>query len=153
MKEDIKEILSSFFEQTETHTLTANHFPPFYSGLKLKVGFGKGRAARIPWITFLDKGQKPQNGIFPVYYFFKIQKKLILAYGISETEKPQKNWSVDSETKTIAQYFNRFGISPYKYGLSYVYEVYDLSKTLDWNKIEIDLDALIEKYKKIMQTK
>ena len=153
MKENIKEILSSFFEQTETDNLTANHFPSFYSGLKLKVGFGKGNVAKIPWITFLGIGQKPQNGIFPVYYFFKEQKKLILAYGISETEKPQKNWLVDSETKTIAKYFNSFGITPYKYGLSYVYEVYDSNKNLDWNKIEIDLDTLIEKYKKNMQTK
>lgn len=153
MKENIKEILSAFFEQTESDNLTANHFPSSYSGLKLKVGFGKGNVAKIPWITFLAIGQTPQNGIFPVYYFFKEQKKLILAYGISETEKPQKNWLVDSETKTISKYFLRLGITPHRYGLSYVYEVYDLNKNLDWDKIEIDLDALIEKYKNIMQTK
>jgi hypothetical protein len=38
-------------------------------------------------------------------------------------------------------------------GLSYVYEVYSTYKDLDWNKIEIDLDNLIDRYKKILQTK
>ena len=153
MREDIKEILSSFFEQTKTDNLAANHFPLFYSSLKLKVGFGYGNVARIPWITFLGKGQKPQDGIFPVYYFFKEQNKLILAYGISETEKPHHNWSVDSGTKTVAQYFYKFGITPYKYGLSFVYEVYDTNSDLNWNQIKMDLATLIEKYKRIMQTK
>jgi 5-methylcytosine-specific restriction enzyme B len=76
MKENIKEILSSFFEQTETDKLTANHFPSFYSGLKLKVGFGKGNVAKIPWITFLDIGQKPQNCIFSGLLFFQITKEI-----------------------------------------------------------------------------
>ena len=93
MKEDIKEILSSFFKQSSTDNLSSKHFPPFYSGLKLKVGFGKGNAAKISWITFLGKDQKPQNGIFPVYYFFKEHHKLILAYGISETNIPNRNCS------------------------------------------------------------
>src|ERR1043166_8820096 len=153
MQEDIKEILSLFLDQSETANITANHYPSFHSGLKLKAGFGKGKPAKISWITFLCTGQKPQNGIFPVYYFFKEHHKIILAYGISETEKPSKNWSIDSETNTIARYFNKLGITPHKYGLSYVYEVYDLNKKLDWNRIEIDLDNLIEKYKKVMQTK
>lgn len=152
MKEDIKEILSSFFEQSKTDNITANHFPSYCSELKLKVGFGKGNVAKIPWITFLGKRQKPQNGIFPVYYFYKEHQKLILAYGISETEKPQRTWEVNSETETIAKYFNRFGITPYKYGLSYVYKVYDINENMDWNKIEEDLQALIKKYKHVIES-
>ena len=153
MKEDIKEILSLFFEQSTTSNLTANNYPNQYSGLRLKAGFGKGNAAKISWITFLGKDQKPQHGIFPVYYFFKQHHKLILAYGVSETEKPLQYWNIGSDTKTIAQYFNKFGIVPHKYGLSYVHEVYDTNNELDWNKIEKDLDNLIDKYKIIMQPK
>ncbi len=153
MREDIKEILSSFLDQVKKNNHTTNHYPSFYAGLKLKVGFGVGKTAKIPWITFLGENQEPQNGIFPVYYFFKENHKLILAYGISETNIPKRNWPVSPGTKTIVKYFKSFGIAPHKYGLSYVYEVYSTSEDFDWNKIEIDLNALIEKYKKIMQSK
>jgi hypothetical protein len=55
MKEDIKVILPAFFSQAETVNLATSHYPPFYSGLKLKAGFGRGRVARIAWIAFLSK--------------------------------------------------------------------------------------------------
>ena len=153
MREDIKEILTKFFAQTETDNLATSHYTRFYSGLKLKAGFGVGRVAQIPWIAFLANEQKVMNGIFPVFYFFKEQHKLILAYGISEKEKPTKNWNAPSGTKTIMQYFRQFGIAPHAFGLSYVYEVYNTNLDLDYNKIESDLDNLIGYYKKIMQPK
>lgn len=149
MKEDIKEILPAFFAQTETDNLAVSHYPAFYSGLKLKAGFGIGRVARIAWIAFLAKDQKVTNGIFPVFYFFKEDHKLILAYGISEKEKPSKNWNVPSGTKTITQYFRQFGKVPHTFGLSYFYEVYNTNLDLDYNKIESDLDNLIASYKKL----
>ncbi|MFI5185742.1 MAG: MrcB family domain-containing protein [Chitinophagales bacterium] len=150
MKEDIKEILSAFFVQVEKSDHRTGHYPSFYSGLKIKVGFGIGRTAKIPWITFLGKGQTPQDGIFPVYYFFKENHKLILAYGISETNIPKKKWNVSQNTKTVEKYFESLRISPHKYHSSYVYEVYDTYEDLDWNKIESDLDSLIEKYKPLV---
>ena len=151
MTEDIKEILINFFEQTETDNLTVNHYPALLSELKLKVGFGKGNIAKIPWIAFLGKDQKVTNGIFPVYYFFKEQHKLILAYGISETEIPKTNWLVSPRAETISTYFKNEGKEPHKYGLSYVYEVYDTNMDLDWKKMETDLQNLIAYYKLIMQ--
>jgi len=153
MRKDIKEILTTFFEQVENDNQTTSNFPSVYSGLEMKVGFGYGRTAKIPWITFLGKEQSPQNGIFPVFYFFKEHQKLILAFGISETEKPNKSWFADSSIKTISQYFHQFGIVPYKYGLSYVYHVYDTKENLEWEIIEMDLDSLIKKYKTILEIK
>ena len=150
MKEDIKQILSSFLEQVETDNHSTNHFPSFYSGLKLKVGFGIGKTTKIPWITFLGDNQKPQNGIFPVYYFFKENHRLILAYGISESDIPERTWTI-SGTKTISEYYKSFGITPQKYGSSYVYAVYTTYKEFDWEKIKWDLDSLIQQYKKILQ--
>ena len=150
MQEDIQEILGSFFDQTKTDNLKTNHFPTEYLNIKLKVGFGRGNVARIPWIAFLGKEQKPMKGIFPVYYFFKEQNTLILAYGISEANEPPRSWLIDSHVQTISQYFHQFGIKPHKYGLSHVYEVYNTNKDLDWNKIEMDLHSLIQQYKKIM---
>ena len=153
MREDIKVILTEFLTQVQNGGHSTYNYPPFYSGLQLKIGFGIGKDAKIPWITFLGEGQTPQNGIFPVYYFFKEHHKLILAYGISEAEIPKRNWFVPPSTKTIKQYFDGLRITPYKYHKSYVYEVYGTFKELDWNKIESDLYRLINRYKKIMQLK
>jgi 5-methylcytosine-specific restriction protein B len=118
----------------------------------LKAAFGVGRVARISWIALLGKDQKVTNGIFPVFYFFKESRKLILAYGISEKEKLNKNWNIPLDTKTVARYFSQFGDVPHKYDLSYVYEVYN-NLDLDFNKIESDLDNIIADYKKIMLPK
>ena len=153
MKEDIKSILPVFFAQSKTDNLVAKHYPAFYSGLKLKAGFGKGRVASISWIAFLGKDQKVTNGIFPVFYFFKEDCKLILACGISEKEKPNKNWNLPEDTKTVSRYFHQFGKEPYKYGVSYVYEAYNTNQDLDYNNIESDLDNLIAYYKKIVLPK
>ena len=150
MKEDIKEILSTFFAQTETDSLDRKHYPPFYSGLVLQAGFGRGRVAKIPWIAFLGKDQKVTDGIFPVFYFFKENQKLILAYALSETETPKLKWLLSPRMETVRSYFKNFGIEPYKYGSSYVYEVYDTGKELDWNKVEDDLNQLIKYYKKVL---
>jgi len=150
MKEDIKEILSNFFEQVQKDDHRTNHYPSFYSGLNLKIGFGFGRTAKIPWITFLGKNQTPQDGIFPVYYFFKGNHKLILAYGISETNIPKKKWNIPQHSKTIEKYFEELRINPHKYHFSYVYEAYDTNEDFDWKKIELDLDSLIDKYKLLL---
>jgi 5-methylcytosine-specific restriction enzyme B len=151
MREDIEEILTTFFKQVEVDDHSTNHYPSFYSGLELKVGFGFGHTAKIPWITFLGPKQTPQEGIFPVFYFFKENHKLILAYGISETHHPRKSWLAPLGSKTITQYFKSFGITPYKYGLSYIKAAYSTYKDLDYTVIKSDLDSLIEHYKKLFQ--
>jgi 5-methylcytosine-specific restriction enzyme B len=150
MKDDIKEILSEFLDQTEKNDHRTNHYPSSYCDLELKVGFGIGRDARIPWVAFLGKHQTPQEGIFPVFYFFKEYHKLILAYGISETKRPKRNWIVPLKTKTVIDYFKNLGLSPHKYHQSYVYEVYSTIKDLDWKRVETDLVNLITKYKGIV---
>jgi 5-methylcytosine-specific restriction protein B len=153
MQEDIKAILATFFEQVETGSHLTSHYPSTYSGLRLDVGFGIGKDANIPWIAFLGDGQTVQNGIFPVFYFFKNDHKLILAYGISEKNKPKKLWFVPPNTNTIKQYFDSLHKTPHKYHYSYVYEIYSTYKDLDYVKIEADLNRLIARYIKIMQLK
>lgn len=153
MKEEIKETLSEFFTQVENGGHSTDHYPSFYSELELRPGFGIGKDANIPWIAFLGKGQTVQNGIFPVFYFFKDDHKLILAYGVSEKVKPKKIWFVPPNTKTIKQYFDSLHKTPYKYHYSYVYEAYSTYKDLDWTNIDSDLNRLIAPYKKIMQLK
>jgi 5-methylcytosine-specific restriction protein B len=150
MKENIKEILTIFLEQSITDNITTNQYPKEYFGLKLRLGFGRGKVAKISWVAFLEKDQTVQNGIFPVYYFFKKYHKLILAYGISETNIPKTKWNVAPNTKTIEKYFQSLRIFPYKYHASYVYDVYDTFNDFNWNKVESDLDNLIDRYKQLV---
>jgi 5-methylcytosine-specific restriction protein B len=151
MKEDIKEILSQFLAQVEEdNNHRTDHYPSSYSGLRLKVGFGIGNSAKVPWIAFLGKDQEPQNGIFPVYYFFKENRRIVLAYGLSEENIPKLKWSITPITKTINTYFKERRLKPHKYGLSYVYKTYDVNNELDWIKIQDDLSTLISIYKKLL---
>lgn len=139
--------LSKFLEQTKTTSLTTSQYEKKYSDLKVKVSFGQGNQAEIPWIAFLKENETVPNGIYPVYLFYKQKNILILAQGISETKKPHNNWEISSE-KTIDQYFkeNELG-KPKRYGSSYVYKFYDLNLPLIEDEINHDLESLIKIYK------
>jgi hypothetical protein len=151
MNENIKEILTSFLEQARTENLTTNKYPKSYLGLKLKVGFGQGTPARIPWVSFLGNGQSTANGIYPVYLYYKEHSKLILAYGISETNPPNLQWKV-SKVQTIVEYFNKeYGVDPPRYGDSFVFKEYDLNGSLNWNELENDLEKIIIEYNNLLK--
>lgn len=140
--------LKQFLDQAKTDELKYSHYIKEYSGLKVKVSFGQGNQARIPWIAFLKEGETVQNGIYPVYLYYKEFKLLILAYGVSETNKPTSSWQL-KDRKTIKEYFSEKElIHPDRYGNSFIFKVYDLSSYLDLDEelIDLDLDSLIEIY-------
>jgi 5-methylcytosine-specific restriction enzyme B len=150
-KEDLeisyyKELIK-FLAQAETDELGTSSYLNIFQGLSVKVGFGQGNKARIPWIAFLKENQTVQDGIYPVYLFYKEQGLLILAYGVSETHRPSGKWEITIE-KTIEQYFteNDFG-HPKRYGTSYVFKSYDLKFPLVEEEINVDLINLINIYK------
>ena len=117
----------------------------------MKVSFGQGNVARIPWISFLADGQMTSRGIYLVFLFYKDMGVLILAYGISETNRPQIMWPIEKEGgETIRAYFKRRGTSPGRYGDSFVYRVYDIAEGLDYGSVELDLKNLIGEYKMIL---
>ena len=53
-----------------------------YDGLKVEAKFGTGRASAIPWIAFLSEQDSVQDGIYPVYLYYKEKKILILAQSL-----------------------------------------------------------------------
>ena len=69
---------------------------------------------------------------------------------VRESNIPKKKWNVPMNTKTIEKYFQGSRIIPYKYHSSYVFEVYDTFDDLNWSKVELDLDNLINKYKELV---
>jgi 5-methylcytosine-specific restriction protein B len=100
-----KELLKFLAQAEKENDLTTKSFIKEYKNLDVKVSFGQGNPAKIPWISFLLPPNKTSQGIYPVYLYFKDKSILILAYGISETEKPQYNWNIQNGI-TINKYFN-----------------------------------------------
>ncbi|WP_017733697.1 MrcB family domain-containing protein [Nafulsella turpanensis] len=154
-KENFYELLIRFLHQAQTDELKTKSYLNEYQGLLVKVSFGQGNPARIPWIALLRSGQTVSNGIYPVYLYFKNQGVLILAYGISETTPPAVNWNLESLVPTINEAFQkRFNAKPERYGSSYVYKVYNIDPSskafgLDEARVNQDLDNLVDIYNQL----
>jgi 5-methylcytosine-specific restriction protein B len=118
-----------------------------YQDLKVKVGLGQGRAAHIPYITFLGYNQSTKKGIYPAYLYYKNINILILAYGISETEIPENSWDLENKIKISDLFHQKNWGKPLKYGDSWVYNHYNTAEELNEIQITRDLDEIILKYK------
>ncbi len=145
--DDFYHHLKVFIEQSATPNLKKKHFPKKYNSLKVKVGFVQGTPARVSWIAFLAEGQTVQKGIYPVYLLYKNIQKLVLAYGVSETNSPEMNWEFNDTPLTISSYFteNNYPV-PDRYGSSFIYKVYDISDGIPDETYEDDLNELIDIY-------
>jgi len=145
-KSSFYEELIKFLAQSKSNDLRTSKYISIFQELTVKVGFGKGNQARVPWIAFLRNSQEVQNGIYPVYLFYKEKDLLILAYGVSETNNPKINWELQDSIK-IESYFKEHNLgNPDRYGSSYVYKVYDSNNHLNEKEINDDLNNLIEIY-------
>jgi len=89
----------------------------------MKVSFGMGALAKIPWIALSAPDMPVSNGYFPVYLYYKEQHILILAYGISETFTPEYGWpkNIHETKKKISDFIDQ----PFRYGDSYVFRSYE----------------------------
>ena len=154
-KENFYELLIRFLNQAQTQELTTKSYLDQYQGLQVKVSFGKGNQARIPWIALLREGQEVSHGVYPVYLYFKSHDALILAYGVSEINIPAINWNLDSEAATITEAFQeQFQTKPERYGSSFVYQVYHINTSrsdfgLQESQVNNDLNSLVNIYKKL----
>jgi 5-methylcytosine-specific restriction enzyme B len=138
--------VDKFIKQAHTDKLATRDYIKKFSDLKVKVGFGQGNPAKIPWIAFLGEGQTVSNGIYPVYLYFKKENRIMLAYGVSETESPSVDWGLEEDIDTISKYFEKEDLDkPDRYGSSYVFKDYDPDH-LDPKEIEEDLQSIIETY-------
>lgn len=144
--------LLKFIEQTGTDSLKTKHFKREYNGLKVKVSFGQGAKAQIPWISFLGKGQITSKGIYPVYLYIKEANTLVLAYGVSEESRPDLHWPTEVRSNPILNYFieNKLPI-PKRYLSSFVFKTYDLNEELIPNIIDENLNEIISSYKKLIK--
>ncbi|WP_033957526.1 MrcB family domain-containing protein [Psychroserpens jangbogonensis] len=140
------DIIHEFLKQAKTENLKTKHYIKSYKNTKVKVSFGQGVAAKIPWISFLKEPFTTSDGIYPVYLFYKNVNKLILAYGRSETNKPKVEWNINNP-QSISKYFEENNYEkPDRYGDSHVFKIYDANNLPNEKKLNQDLDEIIEEY-------
>jgi len=151
------EFLTKFVLQAHENNLKTLEYPKEFSNLKMKVSFGMGMAARVPWISFTAPGISASNGYFPVYLYYKEQNILVLSFGISETSEYPINW-----TKEIQNNYQRISdviVNAPRYGDSYVFKTYkpliahdtvtftNLEDVPQANNLESDLNEILDIYR------
>lgn len=124
----------------------------------MKVSFGMGAPARIPWIAFTAPDIQVSKGFYPVYLYYKDFNTLILAYGISETEEFTTSWPTDvmDSKHTIRSFFNQ---DVHRYGDSLVFKAYSIKietgsikfisqegEIISEKELESDLSMLLNYY-------
>jgi Holliday junction resolvase-like predicted endonuclease len=116
------DFLDKFILQAHSDSLKTSEYPKEFLDLKMKVSFGQGGKARIPWINFTAQEMSASNGYFPVYLYYRDLNVLILAFGISETNEYGESWASDivSDKTKICDFLP----DPPRYGSSYVFKSY-----------------------------
>ena len=150
--------LDDFILQSHTDNLkTKGLYPEQLFDLKVKVSFGQGNTAQIPWISILGPGMSTSNGYYPVYLYYKEQNILVLSYGISETVEYQDPWSFEilSKSTKASDLFEK----KLRYRDSYIYKTYmpqiienevtytSMDKSINKEEMYEDLVSLVETYK------
>lgn len=146
---NIYHTIEKFITQGQTDNLKKAGFPKSYKGLDVKVSFGAGNTAKVPWLALLREPNTVTSGIYPVYLYYKDANILILAYGVSETTEAKNHWSTESQLQSVADWFKSHrSEKPPRYGDSFVKTVYDLNEEIDPDAVQKDLDELLVVYDK-----
>lgn len=116
------DFLTKFIIQSGENNLKTLEYPREFDNLKMKVSFGMGMAARVPWITFTAPGISASNGYYPVYLYYKEQNILVLSYGISETSQYPLNWP--KEIQDGNELVSEVVPDAARYGDSFVFKTY-----------------------------
>ena len=150
---DIADTVARFCAQAAEGTqLVTRDYLREYRGLQVKVSFGQGTFARIPWIAFLGADQTVSQGIYPVLLLFREERQLLLCYGISETSAPRISWGDLGETATVQQWFkHRYDRNPDRYGDSLVCAAYNSAEPLPAGEFQRLLDQMIDRYKRLLE--
>jgi len=155
------ELVKRFLAQALKGDLKTAEYPREWNGYKMKVSFGMGAPARVPWIAFTTPEITVSNGYFPVFLYYKELGVLVLSFGLSETNEFETAWPVDvtSNYETIR---SLLGKELPRYGDSYVYKSYKVTndttpsltdfatgKVINDPELDSDLDTILNKYQQV----
>ena len=149
---EIEESIVKFIQQAnaididlKTKNIGTKDYPKTYMGYNIKISFGKGSPAKVPWLAFLKGNNKIIKGIYPIILYFKREEELILSFGISYYLEPMNSWKLGKEFKTIEAYFEEKKYEKSKYGKSLVYKVYKV-KNIDIKNLSKDINSILKIY-------
>ena len=156
---DLLQILTNFILQSNTDNLKWSSYPKTFHDLNMKVSFGQGVPARVSWISFLAPEMQTSRGFYPVYLYYKIEKKLLIAYGVSETSEYPSTWPEEITNNKLK--INDYIKQPPRYGDSYLFKSYNVSinnnvpeyfsdenQKISEIQLQNDLVEIINSYKK-----
>jgi len=138
----IKDIINQFINRSiqkdslKTNDILKNNSN--YKWFKVKISFWMWTYAKITWISFLRDGNKTSKGIYPAVLFNIETKKIVVAYGISETNPPVLNWWIENKQKILEIWWN-------KYKASYIEDIFNYNQ-FSVNDIILSLDNVIDYY-------
>ena len=142
---DISELLKLFVDDVRDEASRTWYYPKQYQNYIMKTSFGQGALAQRPWIAIRKEGQEIQNGIYPVYLYYKTSQKIVLAYGVSEDNIPNSSWNLGDKAKPISQVIPEDDPGETKCG--YVHSVYNIQDNqlpdVDFKK---DLASILDDY-------
>jgi Endonuclease NucS/MrcB-like, N-terminal domain len=132
------DFVREFLLQAQEANLKTSQYPREYADLRMKVSFGMGMPARVPWISFTAQEMSTSNGYYPVYLYYKEVNVLILAFGISETSEYAVNWpqSIQDSYPKISDVIE----NPARYGDSFVFKTYE--PVIENNAVKILRDGV-----------
>lgn len=159
--------VNDFIKQSRTENRkTSNLYPSKFGPYEIKVSFGQGNLAHVPWISFLGLEMTTSNGFFINYLYYKKENLLVLAYGISETNKFEHPWNHEilTSNKKISEIINT---KKFKDSLVFKYykpsieehtvkyfveektpENFMVDKPVTYSSMQKDLDEMITQYGK-----
>jgi 5-methylcytosine-specific restriction enzyme B len=73
----IFEVLEAFILQAHAGDLKTSTYPKEWNHLQMKVSFGQGVLARVPWIALYAPEMQVSQGFYPVYLFFRAANRQI----------------------------------------------------------------------------
>ena len=170
MEYSLEKLVTSMWEHRKNKDFERKSLESSYRGLKVKASIGMtGNISKIPWISYCAKGQETRKGIYPVLLFYGTQeflqenlnhvnvRKIVLAYGVSATQKPDVLWGAEVDNKkTIKEAFAEWKYETAdtvikKYNSSYIYKVYNWDDSVNYELIQKDIDAIIDTYLQILE--
>lgn len=157
------ELLASFLSDAKSGQLKTSQYPKDFLGLKMKVSFGMGAVARVPWMSFFTPEMTTSNGFYPVYLYYKDAGKLVLSFGVSESNDFGKSW--DADIVSSYPFVGEVISNPPRYGDSWAFKVYtivsdesieikdDSGHVIPEQELEHDLAEIINLFHKNLETK
>lgn len=130
------ETLKKFIREAENGNLKVSHYQKKFMGLNIRVSFGKGFPAHVPWIAFLKPGESIRQGHYPAFLYYKKHKLVILAFcvgrdNLMDSSYPKEYFRKYKTVETI------LGSSEFKYSKSLVFKSYKVSISNDSNRVDL----------------